>query len=71
MKPLWSAFFYDKTAARVFLRALFLMLGGTLLAKGIPALVPYSEWGILLMGLGGLIGAGQPNAAQPTEPKEG
>lgn len=71
MLEIWRGLFYDKTAARSFLKAFFMMIGGTLIAKGIPALVPYAEWGVLFLGCASIIPVGQPNHGEPPKPKEG
>jgi hypothetical protein len=67
MIPFFKELLWDENAAKRYFRAFCLGGGGILVSGGVPVLLPYKEYGVIMLALGGLIGAGEKNATTKKE----
>lgn len=63
MKPFFRSLFDSETAFKRVVRAALMGIGALLSAGTIPQLLPYKDWGALLVALGAIIPAGEMNTA--------
>lgn len=61
MKELFLDLLNSETAFKRSVRGLLMGLGALAVSGSVPLLEPYKEYGALLLGLGGMIGVGEPN----------